>query len=565
MSASEFAIALIGSDERCVSLGAGTAVAERSSQEVENLLTFLSSVTPYRFLGRSEAALMPGRGYGFLVAGRALRSDWREKSGASADAPLPKALVIRCAPELWGQSISRIADAYGLSPAERALASELAEFGNFEEAHTAAGLDFTAARNALARLRTKVGARNLAETVEHLLLLMFRPSGEDILRSEEVVADMLDLSDRQMAIARMIAGGTSRKEVARLSHQSLASIKNRLSEIYQTLGIESASELSCLMAQAGYVAETFVGLPEGDRLSHQGARHQILTSDEGRAVGYSAYGGAEGPAVVLMHSTITCRHPPSRLVRRLVRQGFRVFAPDRPGFGDTAPAADPGIEAHVTQAARDLQAIASAEKFAQLTLVSRGAGQMAIALADELPGLVTGAVLVNPTPPISASPVDRGPLGAVKRRFARNPASIRLMIGLLLRFATADRLTSAIRRACAQSRSDLAAVDDKLMIEDYLHAAAALREQLDGYVTENVAWSQGWEPTTKHKGTDWTLLFGRDFVLHDTELARAHFSRVLPQSRVRILNDAGQFLIYSHPDVVAEMVAQSEGARRKES
>lgn len=551
----ELAEAQAGGDYRFLAIPGVSTRYGSPAPEVDALADTVSSRRPYRALAPSEAAALPGRGCAFLIHGKALRSDWREVCGAAAATADAKALAVRFDPAAWAANMSRIVEAYGLSDVERALASELAEFGRFDAASAAAGLNFNAARNALARLRAKLGTRNLPETVEHLLLLMFAPSGEEPRGSEEVVAEMLDLTEEQLRMARMVAGGMPRKQVASLLKCSMASLKARLSEVYETLGIESACELSCLLAQAERVAEVFVRRAEGDYLAHPIARHEELISAQ-RKIGYSAYGGPDGPVVIILHSTITCRHPPSRLVRQLVRRGFRVIAPDRPGFGDTEPAAHGGIEAHVRQAARDLQAIALAEDFEAAILVSRGAAQMAIALSEQLPDLLGRAVLINPTPPIGASSVDRGPLGAVKRRFARNPASIRLMIHLLLRFATPERLVAGMRRAYAQSPPDIAALNDKLMVEDYRRAAAPLRQQLDGYIIENTAWSHGWEVQSPRQGAGWTLLIGRHFVLHEPVTAQSYFRHLLPKSKAIVVDDAGQMLAYSHSELVAEAISE---------
>ena len=65
------------------------------------------------------------------------------------------------------------------------------------------------------------------------------------------------------------------------------------------------------------------------------AEPSALILPDGRRLCYARYGAAEGPALFALHGTPGSRHmyePADAPARRL---GLRLFAPDRPGFGDS--------------------------------------------------------------------------------------------------------------------------------------------------------------------------------------------------------------------------------------
>lgn len=554
MGSGEFQITAIVAGPRAASLCAPEGAPDLAAWECEELLALIGPHQRYRLLPRQWGANWPGRGHLFLVDGRALREGWDAACGIAADYPRPLALVLRFADTAWNAAIDGVADGYGLSPVETALAGALAEFGEFETASEAAGLGTIAARNAVMRLRAKFGTRNLAETVEHILMLMFGPRTNDLNPVNDQIADMLEIGPRHLHVARAMAGGTPRKAIARSGGMSLATVKALLAEVYERLEVTSAAEVSCVLAQAANVVETFLGRPEGALAPPPAPRHARIAHDDGRTVAYSVYGEAGAPAVVILHSSIGCRHPPTRFVRRLNRLGWQVIAPDRPGFGETSETKGKGPEAHFEQAADDLAAILDAEGIGAIVLAARSGGNGTFVMTDRLGDRVARAVLFNPTPPSHHSPVERGPLGAIKRRYARSPGSIRMLIGLVLRYATAERIVGGMRRSFAHSEPDLRALDDPRMAEDYLLASLPLRENLAGYIVENVAWAKGWEPPPRNRTDHFTLVFGRHFVLHDPQVSRRYFSRLLPAADCQVVAAAGQMILYSHPDECAAVI-----------
>ncbi len=169
------------------------------------------------------------------------------------------------------------------------------------------------------------------------------------------------------------------------------------------------------------------------------------------------------------------------------------------------------------------------------------------------------AVLVNPTPAIDHTPHDRGPLGIVKRRFAANPAVIELMIRTLARFATATRMRDGMIRSYRDSPPDLALAEgDPQFVADYLRATRDFaRGRIRGYVEEQRAWATGFDVEPLPGKAQWRIVQGAHYILHAPDAAIAYWQPRLPDTPVRRIADAGQMLAYSHPEIVAEALAEA--------
>ncbi|UIP07758.1 alpha/beta fold hydrolase [Erythrobacter sp. SDW2] len=491
------------------------------------------------------------RGRVFHLPGGVLAPDWHQWTACASACGEPAGLFVRFTSQYWDRAVARVAHAFGLTELEQRLVRELIEFGKLDDASGRIGVGPTTSRNALVRLRQKCGARNVAELVSHVLTLMCQPHDKGGVAVDNVLADLLDLTPRQLAIVLSLADGNSRSRVAKDVGKSLSTVKALLGQVFDDFALGSTAELSSLVGQARLVLEHLASI-DGQALQRLPVGiDRTLRQDDGRNVGYSMYGEGTGPVAAIMHSTISCRHPPSRFVRLMLEGGWRVVTIDRPGFGTTDSPATLDAERHFETAVSDLRSIISHHALGPVSLVGRGAGQITIAIAAALADLVDRVVLINPTPAVSFTPVDRGPLGAIKRRFTRNPTSMRALISLLLRLTSPERLRNSMRRAFAQSPPDLQGLDDPVMVNDYLRATSPLKANLDGYVIENVGWARGWEPcggTFKH---DCVALFGSAFVLHDPGHAQKYFSQKVRGLRCRTIRGAGQMLMYTHPEAVA--------------
>ena len=445
-------------------------------------------------------------------------------------------------------SHSDVARIFALSDRQSDLLWHLVETGGLRDAARAMNCSYISARNMLAEIKAKFGLDTIPMLVGQTLAM------RDDRDFGAPFHDLFGLTDRQFAIARAIAVRKNRAEIADSLSLSDAVVDAEMKNIHLILGASNAAEIVRLVSAAlshGQVdGEPEVSILDGHVLPNA----SILV--DGRAVAYSDYGPAGGKPVLVLHSTITARAPPTRLVRALWKRGFRTLAIDRPGFGDTGPAREPSPPYRA--ASDDVAALCAALGIERIDLIARGSGQAAVSLAHHHPDLVGRAILVNPTPALSHTPHDRGPLGIVKRRFAANPALIELTIRTLARFANPTRLRDGMIRSFRDSVPDLAlAESDPQFIADYLRATRDFaRGRIRGYVEEQRAWATGFDVAPLPGKSRWRIVQAADYVLHAPEAAIGYWRARLPDTPLRRVEDAGQMLAYSHPELVAEMLEQ---------
>lgn len=510
---------------------------------VEEFAVTLTAGHPCQVLSDAYGKHFPGRGRCFLLNPHLLLPAIQEHQ----DCDSAVAAVVRFDEKFWVDSHSKLAEAYGLTEIERRMAMEITANGTSETFGTGA-----TARNALVRVRRKLGTPNLAGTITHLLELLTDMTIGCESIDKTALANVLGIPPRRFVILSLIAGGMSRTEVSKMTRSTVALIKAELSLAYEMFDVRSASEMAAIVGQARIIAEEVLATSARQRNLRNWGRHEFLVHPDGRRVGYSLYGQPGSPLIHITHSNVTCRHPPTRLVTRLVKDGYQVLTIDRPGYGDTNTASERSIDTHIATSVDDLLAVLRAKNLGKFTLVARNSTEIAICFTNAIPDLVEKVVCINTVPPANRTTIDKGPLGALKRRFIRYPASIRLLIGTLLRLGTIERIEASARRSMSNSEPDLYALDDPLVMEDYLASCLPLKKCLDGYTLEVSEWARGWEPVPKHRGEGWTILLGAHFVLHDPHVAASYLAECLPEAKIQIVRDAGTLLAWSHPEVIAD-------------
>lgn len=445
--------------------------------------------------------------------------------------------------------------AYALTPRQLDLLATLVSTGSIHESAAATGISYTSARNALAELKLKLGVATVPMLIGLALDLAFEATAEPgrVLRRY----DVFSLTERQYAIARNVGIAKSRQEIAAMLRVSEAVVAAEIKEIHLILGVRNAGELVRAMAITNPIRESPAEACDHDR------DLPVATVTVGaRKIGYSDFGPADGDPVFILHSTITSRAPPTRLVAALHRHGYRPLAIDRPGFGDTDPSEKNGDP--FALAAHDTAAVCAALGLSSVTIIARGAGHAAMRLAQLYPALVRSAVLINPTPAIDFTTIDRGPLGSIKRLFARRPWAVEAVIRMLAAYAKPQRLYDGMLRSFRESPPDFALVrDDPQFAADYLRAVRGFAEgKVAGYVAEQSAWGAGYDVDALPGMTDWRIVQGRHFILHDPEQAMTYWRAKLPDTPVIWVEEAGQMLAYSHAEAVVDAIPRATETKK---
>ncbi len=445
--------------------------------------------------------------------------------------------------ESANDGFSRIVTAYSLTATQSAVLHALVVAGGIRTAAATLHISYTSARNTVAELKSKLGVPSVPMMVG---LVMELASEAFVTAPGARRYDVFSLSERQFAIARLVSIFKSRPEIAVALDISDAVVDAELKEIYLILGVRGSGELIRAIAATGL--DAFEAGRPIELLPDPG--HDIPTAtviNHGRNIGYSDFGLRDGKPVLILHSTITSRAPPTRLVSALQAAGYRPLAIDRPGFGDTAAGAsarDP-----FALAADDVAFVCARLGLDRIDVIARGSGQASIRLGQRHPDLIGRAVLVNPTPAIGFTAIDRGPLGAVKRAFAKRPWAVEGMIRLLASYVKPARMYDGMLRAFRESAPDFDLVqNDPQFCADYLRATRGFAQgNIAGYVVEQSAWAGGLDVDPLPGMAHWRIVQGRHFVLHDPAQAMEYWRERLPDTPVTWVEEAGQMLAYSHP------------------
>ncbi|QDZ06212.1 alpha/beta fold hydrolase [Sphingomonas panacisoli] len=441
-------------------------------------------------------------------------------------------------------SFDDVGTAYGLTPRQTALLAALIEYGGVREAADGLGISYTSARNGVVALKDKFGVSTVPMLIA--MVLEFKAGAHEPVRH-----DLFSLTDRQFAIAHDVGTLRSREEIAERLAISPSVVDAELKEINLVLGTQSAGQIARVVASAG------LGVPGVETIAAM-ERHTEHTMPagilhvSGRTIGYSDYGPADGKPVVVLHSAITSRAPPTRLVGELRARGYRPITIDRPGYGDTD--AGPKRSDPFVQAAHDLKALCDELGFATIDVVARGPGMATMRLHQLHSRLIRRAVLVNPTPAYAFTSGATGPLGAVKRAYARRPWAIGALLAVIAKRQTPASFYSGALRAFRDSPPDEAlARNDPRFAADYIRAVRGFQQgRIAGYVAEQVAWVSGYDVTAMPGMTDWRIVQGGSSMLRSPEDALDYWRVKLPDTPIRWVAEAGQMLAYSHPHLVVD-------------
>lgn len=273
-------------------------------------------------------------------------------------------------------------------------------------------------------------------------------------------------------------------------------------------------------------------------------------------IAVSEYGSAKGRPVVILHSSMTTRHPPRRLVAKLAEAGFRVLAIDRPGFGMTDSIAEtPGDEGRdpFADAAHDMAIVLDGLKIDRIDIVGRGGAQAAVAFASLYPDRCARVVLANPDP-LSARDKRRwGILGSFKEAYHRRPGLILPAARLLARAMTRDYLGKALHKSMRGSPPDEALLEDEQVIDDYYRAVRMFATgRLEGYVREQQYFARGVNFEYAVDGSGWSILIGAHDTLSDPDNTLSYWREVLPNADFEILEGHGRLLAYADPELIVE-------------
>ncbi len=279
---------------------------------------------------------------------------------------------------------------------------------------------------------------------------------------------------------------------------------------------------------------------------------------DGRLLGYAEYGDPQGEPLLYFHG-----HPGSRLEAQLgdavaARQGVRVIALDRPGYGrsdfqpgrslldwpdDVAEAAD----------------ILDIDRFA--VLGGSGGGPYAAACAFKIPERLTGAAIVSGTGPFDAPRATEGMRWQNRVGFGlagRLPWVARLAMWSMGRQVrrSPERAVEAVGRAMAEpDRAVLSRPEVKQAFTEII--AEAFRAGSRGAAWDMVLLARPWGFRLQDIAMEVHLWQGEEDVLVPVAMGR-YQAATLPNCRATFFPREGHLLVVDHLEEIQGALFQPE-------
>ena len=219
---------------------------------------------------------------------------------------------------------------YGLNGLETRVVVQTIATGNVNAAARALRISYHTAREALAKAMRRVRVHRLPALVSRLTSLAFGvlPDAD----AAAVLGDLWGLTERQAAVATLVASGASRAGAASALSVSEAVVNKEMERLHLVLQVSTGVGLARRVVEAQalrWLTEATggdIGFVEASAEPLQFAHR----SDGGR-IAFSDYGPASARPVLVAHSNLNSRYVARSLLRALQAAGYRPIAIDRPG------------------------------------------------------------------------------------------------------------------------------------------------------------------------------------------------------------------------------------------
>ena len=291
-------------------------------------------------------------------------------------------------------------------------------------------------------------------------------------------------------------------------------------------------------------AEPMLGEDDG------GGRLRIVAALDGvRRIALIDYGPYHGEPVMVFHGAAAGRRLPNPFRDGLIAAGLRPVVVQRPGFGLT----DPATTDYVATGADDMAAVIQRLRLTKVHMLARDTGiPVALAFAQNYPGLLARAVLLNPHPPRSRADPRITFAASVQKHLLRNPDMVLTFAEFLRRQATTDMLERILDRAFSDLPVDAEALQDPQVRSFLIRDIQALCARSGkGFAAENAVYANGWEPSAvAFSGSDWTFACSGNLT--------GNFDPGwlnLPGLRTVTLNGAGVLPQFTHPQALVASIS----------
>ncbi len=396
-------------------------------------------------------------------------------------------------------------------------------------------------------------------------VLLVATDRQQPLFSAEALQQQYALTPAEARLVQQLLLGDSLEQACAALLVSINTGKTHLKQVFVKCGVKRQSELMQLVYRSPlWLLSGLAPVSTVERSAPPASPPLVrfVTLADGRRLAFVDRGDPNGIPLVFTRGILGSRltaHPDEQV---LVDKGIRLLVPDRPGSGQS----DPNSQHSLLTWADDVRQWMAQLGIARWHMMGFATGAAyALACAHQLPAQVISVVLSGAAPPINSMGDLRFFHGDLKHGLMLcrySPALAPHVYGLLTK-----NLASRVHQYFNDTVSVLPACDQKVFADNRLRqneAQAVLEGAVNGnptFINELFIACSDWGFELKQIHTPLSLWHGKLDPYVNWQ-ASENMAAQCPNARLQILEDAGQYLIYSHwSQLLDEVVSLDASAK----
>jgi pimeloyl-ACP methyl ester carboxylesterase/DNA-binding CsgD family transcriptional regulator len=379
-----------------------------------------------------------------------------------------------------------------------------------------------------------------------LSLVDLRLGGE----ATSALAEVFGLSDAEAEVAVLLSNGDSPAQIAERRGASINTVRTQIKRLLKKTRANGIPDMVRILC--GFAA-THAHLQRHNRRALSATplrRETTITLPDGRALGFVDQGDAHGQPVLFVHGMLYGPYWTDHALEVCARQGWRIIAPFRAGFGRTdafdPPRADIGLVDAVVQ---DLVWLLAHLHIDSALIVGHAAGSVyAHRLAARHPALADGLLMVSHAPywhdRLLAELPMRQRLVARTSRFAPGMLPFLTRSGVaLIDAGREDRFIDALHRDNPEDMRALRRPDVWNAVVEGLRQT--VRQGPQAFCLDCPVLLTDWSDDAQRITAPVHILHGLADRVVTPSTIEPYLARHAP-AEVSWVDGAGQFLLYSH-------------------
>lgn len=382
-------------------------------------------------------------------------------------------------------------------------------------------------------------------------VLLIATDGQQPMFSAEALQQQFALTPAEARLVQQLLLGDSLEASAQALSVSINTVKTHLKQVFAKCGVKRQSELMQLLHRSpmSLLSGLSTNLSHRDASQHT-SNHphpvRFVTLVDGRRLAFVDRGDPNGLPLIFTRGILGSRltaHPDEQV---LWDKRIRLLVPDRPGTGHSDPHTRPSL-LNWADDVRQWMAHLGIPRWHMMGFVN-GAGY-ALACAHQLPGQVMSVVLSGAAPPVNGMGDLRMFHGDLKHGLMLcrySPALAPHVYGLLTK-----NLASRVHQYFNDTLQHMPQVDKQVFADTRIRqneANAVLEGAVNGnpsFINELFIASTEWGFDLKDINTPISFWHGK-LDPYVNWKASEKMAAQCPNAKLQLVEDAGQFLIYSH-------------------